>query len=120
MVDAGRDSGRDQGSAWGEVSGTMAGLRLHPAARAEHDAAVDWYERERPGLGWAFALAVSATTAAIQSNPLAFAPWPARPRYRRAIVGGFPFSVFFEVNGDRILVLAIAHAKRRPGYWAKR
>ncbi len=32
----------------------------------------------------------------------------------------FPYSVIFREEANSILILAIAHAKRRPGYWAKR
>jgi len=33
---------------------------------------------------------------------------------------GFPYSVIFQDKDDNILVVAVAHAKRRPGYWLKR
>jgi toxin ParE1/3/4 len=32
----------------------------------------------------------------------------------------FPFVIFFHEHKEMIRVLAIAHGKRRPGYWARR
>jgi hypothetical protein len=36
------------------------------------------------------------------------------------VLSGFPYSVIFQLEDDIILVVAVAHAKRRPGYWRKR
>jgi toxin ParE1/3/4 len=36
---------------------------------------------------------------------------------RRLPVGGFPYYVIFEELSDRVEILAIAHNRRRPGYW---
>jgi plasmid stabilization system protein ParE len=46
------------------------------------------------------------------------------PRYlhgtRRLLARRFPFAVIYRVTADRVLVVAIAHQKRRPGYWRQR
>jgi plasmid stabilization system protein ParE len=39
---------------------------------------------------------------------------------RRVILVKFPYSVFFYVRQGTAIVLAVAHAKRRPGYWTGR
>jgi plasmid stabilization system protein ParE len=40
---------------------------------------------------------------------------------RRAVLPQtFPFVVFFYVRERVAIVLAIAHARRRPGYWSQR
>jgi len=39
---------------------------------------------------------------------------------RRALLRPFPFLVVFREHTDRIEIIAIAHAKRRPGYWRER
>jgi len=39
---------------------------------------------------------------------------------RRRVLEGFPYSVIFQEKADLILVVAVAHAKRRPGYWKAR
>ena len=39
---------------------------------------------------------------------------------RRALLRKFPYSLFYAVDSDEILVVAVAHQRRRPGYWRKR
>jgi hypothetical protein len=31
-----------------------------------------------------------------------------------------PYSLFFKVNTDEVVILAVAHHSRRPGYWIDR
>ncbi len=52
--------------------------------------------------------------------PDAFAKWPDDARYRRIVVRRFPYLVFFEVRGETVEVVAVAHASREPGYWRAR
>jgi hypothetical protein len=47
--------------------------------------------------------------------------WPAYVgATRRFLLGKFPFSIVYRARAGSILVLAVAHAKRRPGYWRTR
>lgn len=39
---------------------------------------------------------------------------------RRHLGGRFPYAVIYVDEPDRVLVLAFAHFKRRPGYWIDR
>jgi plasmid stabilization system protein ParE len=39
---------------------------------------------------------------------------------RRALLKTYPYAVVFREGEEEILILAIAHGKRRPGYWRKR
>jgi len=39
---------------------------------------------------------------------------------RRFLVRRFPYSVFYRIEGDEIIVYAFSHHKRRPGYWLSR
>lgn len=45
---------------------------------------------------------------------------PADLVIRRARLPRFPYAVIFMDLGTEIRVLAVAHAKRRPGYWLDR
>jgi hypothetical protein len=38
----------------------------------------------------------------------------------QVLVEGFPYSIVFMVHETETVVLAIAHGKRRPGYWLRR
>jgi len=99
-------------------------VRLHPEARDELRSGALWYEEQRAGLGDDFVAEINATLDRIAGAPRSVPLWPgvtvtAVP-IRKAIVHRFPYVVAFEAHADAILVLAIAHAKRRPLYWLSR
>jgi plasmid stabilization system protein ParE len=77
-----------------------------------------WYDNIRPELGERFALAVEATVEAISEHPLQF-PVVYRNR-RRAGVRRFPYSIFFELQEQRIVVIACFHGRRNPRRWQSR
>ena len=89
-----------------------------PDAIAELNDARLWYENIRPELGQHFAVAVEASVQTISEHPLQF-PIVYRGR-RRAGVRRFPYGLFYEVEEDRIVVLACFHAKRDPKHWKSR
>ena len=94
-------------------------LRNLKAAREEFAAAIRWYEEQRPGLGGEFFDAVVHATSLIQAQPEIGMPSPDR-RTRRVLVQRFPYQVVYRLSVDEIVIVAIAHLKRRPGYWRKR
>ncbi len=89
-----------------------------PEADAELKEARAWYDNVRPDLGERFALAVEATVEAIAETPLQF-PVVYRGR-RRAGVRRFPYGIFFEVQEQRIVVIACFHGRRNPKRWQAR
>jgi plasmid stabilization system protein ParE len=99
-------------------------LELHPEARAELRSAAIWYDERRPGLGDEFIAEVSATLDRIGDAPESSPPWPrtraAGPVIRKATIQRFPYVIAFEEHEQHVLVLAVAHAKRRPLYWLRR
>lgn len=46
--------------------------------------------------------------------------WERQPVVRSKGVQGFPYRIVYFVNGDLMTVVAVAHTKRRPGYWRDR
>jgi plasmid stabilization system protein ParE len=90
------------------------------AARNELAEAVDWYESRSPGLGIEFVGAVDVALHAIGEQPERFPVWGANRRYRFLVLDRFPYLVFFHLREQGAEVVAIAHAKRRPGYWVGR
>ena len=47
--------------------------------------------------------------------------WPADPdAVRYYILRRFPYTIHYEVAGTEVIVLAVAHQRRRPGYWQDR
>ena len=99
-------------------------LELHPEARAELRSAALWYDERRPGLGDEFIAEVSATLDRIGDAPESYPPWPrtraADPVIGKATTKRFPYVIAFEKHEKHVLVLAVAHAKRRPLYWLTR
>jgi plasmid stabilization system protein ParE len=98
-------------------------LVLHPDAVAEATAAGDWYESQRPGLGADFAGEVERAFEMISENPQTWPAWPGFPiglGVRRFLLPRFPFALAYVVRADDVVVLAVAHTSRRPGYWLSR
>jgi plasmid stabilization system protein ParE len=95
-------------------------LRVLPEAEEELAEAAVWYEAKRTGLGVELIAVVDRAFEEILEAPLACAVWRDDRPYRRKILARFPYVIFFQIHGDVVEIMAVAHAKRRPGYWANR
>ena len=96
----------------------MPGVTVRPEAELDALEAAAWYEGERAGLGTQLLDELRATFSRIDEGPLRF---PAVFReVRRAILHRFPFGVFFIVDAERAVVLAITHLRRHPSTWQTR
>jgi plasmid stabilization system protein ParE len=96
----------------------MKGVRYNRHALEEMIAAGYWYDEQRPGLGADFVNAVEATVQEIVKAPKAGIPSDDATRVRR--VSRFPYSVVYLEQQDEILIFAVAHHSRKPGYWKDR
>jgi plasmid stabilization system protein ParE len=93
-------------------------LDIHPAAVKESRKAYRWYLRRSPAAASRFQVALEAALEQIMRSP---DRWPAYlhgTRYR--LLRRFPFIVVYRQLADRLQVLAVAHGRRRPGYWKRR
>ena len=101
----------------------MKQVRIGKDAALELEEAAAWYEKEQPGLG---AQLISAFEHAIQllrevSPPLTPVGGDAgRKGAQKLILHKFPFSVIVYEKELTIVVVALAHHSRRPGYWRSR
>ncbi|MEO7732542.1 MAG: type II toxin-antitoxin system RelE/ParE family toxin [Kofleriaceae bacterium] len=95
-------------------------LRLHRRAIAEMDPEVDYDESRETGLGEDLENEVDAVLALIREFPYAAPEWKHRSDRRVAVLDRFPFTLPYQIVGDEVVVLALAHTSRRPGYWARR
>jgi plasmid stabilization system protein ParE len=95
-------------------------LRVLPEAEAELQSAALWYEEKRRGLGIGFVAVVDRAFESILENPEACPVWRADRPYRRRPLKRFPYVVFFRIDTANVEIVAVAHAKRRPGYWLDR
>jgi toxin ParE1/3/4 len=94
-------------------------LEFHPAASEEFIEAGEYYEAALPGLGRRFLLAVRKTTELAREHSESGVPGPGSSR--RLAVSGFPYDIVYRRRDDDLLeVLAVAHQRRRPGYWRER
>ena len=96
----------------------MKPLQISEPASVELAEAVRWYEERRPGWGARLFDAVSQTFQVIEQFPDSGAR--RRAAARQLPVRGFPLLVVYRIRPDVVYVVAVAHAKRRPGYWMNR
>jgi plasmid stabilization system protein ParE len=89
-----------------------------PAAREEFDEAFDWYAKRSRQAAIGFAAAVDATIEAILQAPDRFATTSAGCRFART--KRYPYLIIFRSSPRGVSVIAVAHSRRRPGYWRSR
>lgn len=98
----------------------MTALRVdfHPEAVAEARAAYAWYAQRDPRAAAAFGAELDRAIRRALESP---GTWPAfQSGTRRCLLERFPFFVVYRELGDRLEILAVAHGRRRPGYWRER
>jgi toxin ParE1/3/4 len=93
-------------------------LTFHPNAEGELDEAAQYYGRENLALKRAFLDEMRRCVQTIRQNPTAASPLT--EQVRRLLARRFPYGVIYSVTSSEIRILAIAHLKRRPLYWAGR
>ena len=91
---------------------------FNPAARDEFDEAFDWYAKRSRQAAVGFAMAVDATIDAILESPGQFAMTLAGCRFART--KRYPYLIIFRNSPRGVVVIAVAHSRRRPGYWRSR
>lgn len=93
-------------------------LQLAPEAEQEAREAFLWYWQRDPQVGLRFEAALVATLERAAEAP---EHGPAVDAgVRRLYVEGFPYGVLYAVEPERVVVLAVMHLHRRPGYWRSR
>ena len=98
-------------------------VRFEDEADAEYRLAGRWYEERREQLGMEFFDAVDAAIDQILDLPRSGSPVPRMPTdlpVRRIAVKRFPYHVVYLETTAQIRILAIAHDRRKPGYWKTR
>ena len=98
----------------------MKPMVFAPSARAEFEAAAEWYESHADGLGEKFAHCIDEIVGRIEESPAGFPIWDGDRRFRRAVVRRFPYVLFYRELPNSIEVTAVAHGAREPRYWLKR
>ena len=92
--------------------------RLHPLAWLEIEGGDEWYLQRSADASAGFIAAVSEAIDSICQAPQRY------PKClygtRRLVLHRFPFSIVYLDKADVVNIVAVAHSKRKPGYWKRR
>ncbi|MFB3920376.1 MAG: type II toxin-antitoxin system RelE/ParE family toxin [Terriglobia bacterium] len=97
-------------------------VEFHPEALAEAEAAAAWYRERSLRVAELFLDELEKAIGVVTEAPNRW------PRYDAPSLAGcrkyplhrFPFFLIYREAGGTIQVLAVAHGRRRPGYWRTR
>jgi plasmid stabilization system protein ParE len=91
---------------------------LHPGAEEDYVEAFAWYFERATTVAYDFEHEVERALRLAAQNPLR---WPKFDDVRRRIIlRKFPYSIIYEIMDSRIVILAVAHGRRKPFYWRER
>lgn len=98
----------------------MKRIAFHPAARDELLEAAERYETQAKGLGAQFTDEVERAVRFVEEHPGLGLSLGEAGTLRRWTLQRFPYYVIYHAEAETLHILAIAHQRRRPGYWKKR
>jgi toxin ParE1/3/4 len=91
---------------------------FHPEALTEYSEAVQYYTEQRIEVAQAFINAIEDTIYQIRESPNRYAAID--DDVRRCMARRFPYGILYTVEQDYILIVAVMHCSREPGYWKSR
>jgi len=94
-------------------------IHIDAKAEAELEEAVAYYTAKRPELGEELRAEAERAVDMIQQSPL-WCPRYKATTFRMCILRKFPYSLIYKERDDSIWIAAVAHHKRKPGYWKRR
>lgn len=92
--------------------------RFLKPAELEVDEAIAYFDQQREGLGDRFEKDLQDTVSFIAERPLAGKALMLHVRKFR--LRTFRYNVIYAVDVDEVIIVAVAHHRRRPGYWNSR
>jgi plasmid stabilization system protein ParE len=93
-------------------------IEFHPEAIAEARDAREWYAERSSVAGDAFMAELDVAIDAICRSPHR---WTTHLHHTRCyLMKRFPYMVVYRVTDEKLQVVAVAHGKRKPGYWRRR
>lgn len=93
-------------------------FQYHPEAARELTSSIEYYEEKSEGLGADFLDELEEAIAQALAHPKSGSLLT--NQHRRILLDRFPYEIIYEVDGNVILVNAVKHLKRKPGYWKSR
>ncbi|MGL4500809.1 MAG: type II toxin-antitoxin system RelE/ParE family toxin, partial [Planktothrix sp.] len=91
---------------------------FHPEALAEYAEAVQYYAKQSSEVAQAFINVIEDAVYRIKESPTRWAIFD--ENVRRCLTRKFPYSILYTIEPDYILILAVTHCSREPGYWKNR
>lgn len=96
----------------------MRRIEFHSVAESELEEILEWYAVRSFDTARRFLFRVEAVLAAVASAPSRY-PTAGRT-LRRAIVGGFPYAIYFRIESPAVRIVGILHLRRDPELWQER
>ncbi len=93
-------------------------LQFLVSASAEVGEAFDWYQARSSRAAARFLAEIERAVILIRESPEVWPPFEAGTR--RYLLRSFPYSIIYRPVNDALQIVAVAHQKRRPGYWRSR
>jgi plasmid stabilization system protein ParE len=93
-------------------------IRLLPEAEMEIETAALYYSDQTPGLGRIFVDIIEKSIKIIQTHLELYPQF--KSKIRKMILHDFPYSIFYFIKPNEIIVLAITHFKQKPRNWKSR
>jgi plasmid stabilization system protein ParE len=90
-------------------------VEFHPAAAEELIETSTFYDNEVPGLGERFVAEVERAVRLVVERPNIGREID--KGRRRIVLARFPYSLIYSTESNEVWILAVAHQRRRPGYW---
>lgn len=87
------------------------------AAEADLDDIIDWYNQFNTALADDFMAKLNVIVQQLEKNPEQFQK--IHKSFRKANIDRFPYKIIYRTERQSIIVIAIAHHKRKA-YWKKR
>jgi toxin ParE1/3/4 len=91
---------------------------FHPEALTEYAEAVQYYADQRVEVAQAFIDAIEEAIYRIRESPARYSAID--QDVRRCMTRKFPYGILYTIEQDHILILAVMHCSREPGYWKSR
>ena len=110
--------GGSRAASLGQSAFQVKPIRVHPEALLEAEAAVEWYGQRSPHAAGRLVAELRSVLGRIQQAPREFPKLAFN--VRRKVLGRFPYLVVFRETTTEIEIIAVAHGRRRPGYWLER
>ena len=93
-------------------------VQIHPAALEEAEGAADWYAERSRRAAEAFLNELDRATRQIAEHPERFPAFEFGTR--RIVLHKFPYVLVYRESDTSLEIIAVAHGRRRPGYWRNR